>query len=43
MTYMKHQELLHILHFAEINGMMNHSLDDVLNEYYTTKELVEGD
>lgn len=35
------QDLQDILHFAEINGMMNWTFEDVLNEYFTTKEVAE--
>lgn len=35
------EELNNIIHFAEINGMMKWTFIDVLNEYFTTKEVAE--
>ena len=31
-----------LYHFAKINGFLNHSFEDVLNEYLTTKEVAES-
>ena len=36
------KDLQDILHFAEINSMMDWALVDVLNEYFTTKEVAES-
>ena len=36
------QDLQDILHFAEINGMMDWAFADVLTEYFTTKEVAES-
>ena len=36
------QDLQDILHFAEINGMMDWPFFDVVNEYFTTKEVAES-
>ena len=36
------QDLQDILHFSEINGMMDWSFVDVFNEYLTTKEVAES-
>ena len=36
------QDLQDILHFAEINGMMDWPFFDVVNEYLTTKEVAES-
>ena len=38
---MKREEIENIIHFAEINGMMDWTFEDVLNEYLTTKETAE--
>lgn len=35
-------ELQRILHFAEINGIMNWPFDEVYNEYLTTKDVAES-
>ena len=39
---MTREDLEHIIHFAEINGMMDWAFEDVLNEYLTTKEVAES-
>ena len=36
------QDLQDILHFAEVNGMMDWPFVDVVNEYLTTKEVAES-
>lgn len=36
------EELNNLIHFAEINGMMEWAFEDVLNEYLTTKEVAES-
>lgn len=36
---MTREDLEHIIHFAEMNGMMDWAFEDVLNEYLTTKEV----
>lgn len=36
------KDLQDILHFAEINNMMDWAFVDVLNEYFTTKEVAES-
>ena len=36
------QDLQDILHFAEINGMMDWAFADALNEYFITKEVAES-
>ena len=36
------QDLQDILHFAEINNMMDWAFEDALNEYFTTKEVAES-
>lgn len=38
---MNRDNLKHILHFAEINGMLDWPFETVVNEYLTTKELAE--
>lgn len=38
---MTREDLKHIIHFAEINGMMDWTFEDALNEYLTTKETAE--
>lgn len=39
---MSHEELKQLIHFAEINGMMNWPFEEVYNEYLTTKEVAES-
>lgn len=38
---MNREELNSIAHFIEINGMMDWPLEEAINEYLTTKQLVE--
>ena len=39
---MNREELNNLIHFAEMNGMMDWTFEDVLNEYLTTKEVAES-
>ena len=39
---MNKKELEALVHFAKINGMMDWAFEDVLNEYFTTKEVAEA-
>ena len=39
---MNKKDLKAIISFAEANGMMDWALEDVLNEYLTTKEVAES-
>lgn len=39
---MNREEFNNLIHFAEINGMMEWAFEDVLNEYLTTKEVAES-
>ena len=36
---MTREDLKHIIHFAEMNGMMDWTFEDALNEYLITKEI----
>lgn len=36
------EDLQHILHFAEINGMLEWPFEDVIDEYLATKEVAEA-
>lgn len=35
-------ELDHIIHFAKINGLMQHQFSYVIDEYFATKETAEA-
>lgn len=39
---MNREELNNLIHFAEINGMMEWPFKEVYNEYLTTKEVAES-
>lgn len=39
---MRKTELEDLVHFAQVNGMINWPFEVVLNEYLTTKDLVDN-